>query len=402
MIERFLKYVKMGTNSDPASPSIPSTPVQKDIAKVIVEDMKAMGIADAFTDEFGYVYGTVPGNNGKKSPVIGFIAHMDTVIDMSDQGIAPKIIKNYDGSRLELDAVKGYAFTPNAKHKGHDLIVTDGSTLLGADDKAGIVEILEAAKYFIDHPEIKHGTIKIAFTPDEEIGRGTVKFDVPGFGADFAYTVDGGGPECIAFETFNASAAHIEIAGKNTHPGSAKGVMINSLLLAMELQAMLPEEQKPQYTEGFEGFYHLNGMSGNVDQCSMTYIIRDHDKEKFEYKKQFIKKAADFLAEKYPAASVKVTLNDTYYNMREPVLANRHLVDIASEVITAHGYTPRTEPVRGGTDGAQLSYKGLPCPNLGTGGHNAHSRYEYASVNEMYDCLEIIKAIAVRYGEIEL
>ncbi|MBE6993264.1 MAG: peptidase T [Ruminococcaceae bacterium] len=396
MMERFLKYVAVGTNSNPKSQTIPSTPEQKVLGAIIVEDMKAMGIQDAFMDEYGYVYGTVPGNCD--APTVGFIAHMDTVIDMPCENIKPRYVE-YKGGDVVLNEEKGIVLTPLEKHVGHTLIVTDGTTLLGGDDKAGIVEILDMAQYFLDHPEVKHGTIKLGFTPDEEIGRGTLKFDVPGFGAVMAYTVDGGDPGAVSYENFNACAAKVEFNGTNTHPGGAKNKMLNSLWLGMEFHSMLPVNEAPQFTEGYEGFSHLNGMSGNVEHTLMEYIIRDHDKTLFEQKKARFEKIAAYMNEKYGEGTVVLTLKDSYYNMKEPVMEHPELIDIAYEAVTESGFKPYSQAARGGTDGAQLSYKGLPCPNLGTGGHNAHSRYEYVSVQEMHACRDILIAIAKKFAE---
>ena len=399
MTERFLKYVAVGTNSDPKSPTCPSTPEQKVLGAMLVEDMKAMGIADAFMDDNGYVYGTVEGNC-KDAPVVGFIAHMDTVIDMPCENIHPRTVE-YTGGEIVVNAEKGYAFTPDPAHVGHTLIVTDGTTLLGGDDKAGIVEILEMAKYFIEHPEVPHGTIKLGFTPDEEIGRGADKFDVAGFGADVGYTVDGGSPAAVSYENFNAAAAKVEIFGTNTHPGGAKNAMVNSLWLAMEFHGMLPVNEAPQFTEGYEGFAHLNGMSGNVEHTVMEYIIRDHDKALFENRKARFEKVAAYMNEKYGEGTVVLTLTDSYYNMREPVMEHPELIDIAYAAIEEAGFKPYSVAARGGTDGARLSYMGLPCPNLGTGGGNAHSRYEYVSLQEMESCCEILKNIVTKYAGVK-
>ncbi len=399
MTERFLKYVAVGTNSDPKSPTCPSTPEQKVLGAMLVEDMKAMGIADAFMDDNGYVYGTVEGNC-KDAPVVGFIAHMDTVIDMPCENIHPRTVE-YTGGEIVVNAEKGYAFTPDPAHVGHTLIVTDGTTLLGGDDKAGIVEILEMARYFIEHPEVPHGTIKLGFTPDEEIGRGADKFDVAGFGADVGYTVDGGSPAAVSYENFNAAAAKVEIFGTNTHPGGAKNAMVNSLWLAMEFHGMLPVNEAPQFTEGYEGFAHLNGMSGNVEHTVMEYIIRDHDKALFENRKARFEKVAAYMNEKYGEGTVVLTLTDSYYNMREPVMEHPELIDIAYAAIEEAGFKPYSVAARGGTDGARLSYMGLPCPNLGTGGGNAHSRYEYVSLQEMESCCEILKNIVTKYAGVK-
>ena len=398
MTERFLKYVAVGTNSNPASKTIPSSPEQKVLGAIIVEDMKEMGIEDAFMDDYGYVYGTVEGNCS--APTVGFIAHMDTVIDMPCENIKPRMVE-YKGGEVVLNEEKGISFTPEKEHLGHTLIVTDGTTLLGGDDKAGIVEILEMAKYYLEHPEVKHGTIKIGFTPDEEIGRGADKFDVKGFGADVGFTVDGGSPACISYENFNACAAHVRINGTNTHPGGAKNAMVNSMWIAMEFHSMLPCNEAPQFTEGYEGFSHLNGIHGNVERTDMEYIIRDHDKALFQSKKARFEKIAAYLNEKYGEGTIDLTLTDSYYNMKEPVMEHPEIIEIANAAITDAGYTPYASAARGGTDGARLSYMGLPCPNLGTGGANAHSRYEYVSLQEMDGVCQILKNIVDRYSKIE-
>ncbi len=398
MMERFLKYAVIGTNSNPKSDTIPSSKEQKEFAAVLVEDMKEMGIKDAFMDEYGYVYGSVEGNCD--APAVGLIAHMDTVVDMPCENIKPRYV-DYEGGEIILNEEKGITMTPDQRHIGHKLVVTDGTTLLGGDDKAGIVEILETAKYFMDHPEIKHGPIKLGFTPDEEIGRGADKFDVKGFGADVGFTVDGGSPETYAYQNFNACAANVELFGTNTHPGSAKNAMLNSLWLAMEFHSMLPCNEAPQFTSGFEGFSHLNGMSGNVEHTVMEYIIRDHDKALFESKKQRFEKIAAYMNEKYGEGAVKLTLTDSYYNMKEVIDQHPEMVDIICQSITEAGLTPVSVAARGGTDGARLSFMGLPCPNLGTGGYNAHSRYEYVSVQDMEKCCEIQKNIILKYAQVK-
>ena len=405
--ERFLKYVSFDTESDPHSQTVPTTEKQKVLGAYLVEEMKNMGIHDAFMDEKGYVYGSIPASEGcENATALGLIAHMDTASACSGKDIKARIVSNYDGGNILLNADKNIVMSPvdypsMKKYVGQDLIVTDGTTLLGGDDKAGIVEILEMAKYFIEHPEVPHGTIKLGFTPDEEIGRGADKFDVAGFGADVGYTVDGGSPAAVSYENFNAAAAKVEIFGTNTHPGGAKNAMVNSLWLAMEFHGMLPVNEAPQFTEGYEGFAHLNGMSGNVEHTVMEYIIRDHDKALFENRKARFEKVAAYMNEKYGEGTVVLTLTDSYYNMREPVMEHPELIDIAYAAIEEAGFKPYSVAARGGTDGARLSYMGLPCPNLGTGGGNAHSRYEYVSLQEMESCCEILKNIVIKYAGVK-
>lgn len=400
--ERFLNYVKFDTQSVPDVEIIPSSDKQKILGQYLVEEMKSLGIKDAFMDEHCYVYGTLEKNTDKKTPVIGFIAHMDTSPDMPGNGIKARIIENYDGSDIVLNSEKDITmktemFEHLLNYVGNDLIVTDGTTLLGADNKAGIAEILSMAEYFVNNPDAEHGTIKIAFTPDEEVGSGADMFDVKGFGADFAYTVDGGELGEIEYENFNAASAKVTINGVNIHPGSAKNKMKNSILIGMEFQNMLPIHERPDSTENYEGFSHLNDMSGDVEKTHLNYIIRDHSNEKFEAKKDRFLKTADFLNNKYGEGTVIVELKDSYYNMKEKILPHMHIIETAKQALLNIGIEPEIVPIRGGTDGARLSYMGLPCPNLCTGGHNYHGRYEYIPVQSMEKVVEMLKEIVRLY-----
>jgi tripeptide aminopeptidase len=400
--ERFLNYVKFDTQSVPDVEIIPSSEKQKNLGLYLVEEMKSLGIKDAFMDEHCYVYGTLEKNTDKEIPVIGFIAHMDTSPDMPGNDIKARIIENYDGSDIVLNkekqiTMKTEMFDHLLKYVGNDLIVTDGTTLLGADNKAGIAEILSMAEYFLMNPDVEHGTIKIAFTPDEEVGSGADMFDVKGFGAEFAYTVDGGELGEIEYENFNAASAKVTINGVNIHPGSAKNKMKNSILIGMEFQNMLPVHERPDSTESYEGFNHLNDISGDVEKTLLNYIIRDHSNEKFEAKKNRFLKTADFLNDKYGESTVAVELKDSYYNMKEKILPHMHIVETAKQALLNIGIEPEIVPIRGGTDGARLSYMGLPCPNLCTGGHNYHGRYEYIPVQSMEKVVEMLKEIVRLY-----
>lgn len=401
--ERFLTYVAIDTQSKANQTQFPSTEKQKDLLRLLAEEMKAMGISDVSIDEYGYVYGSIPSNMDKKVPAIGFIAHADTVEDMPGNDIKYRIVKNYDGKDIVLNEEKGIVmhtaeFPHMLNYVGQDLIVTDGTTLLGADDKAGITEILYAAEYMLEHPEFKHGDIKIAFTPDEEVGRGVDFFDVKKFGADFGYTMDGGGLGELSFESFNACSGFVTIHGTNSHPGSAKNVMVNSILVAMEFSAMLPVHERPESTEVYEGFSHLNNLNGNVEETKMIYMIRDHDRQKLEEKKARFVKAAEYLNFKYGEGTVKVVLKDSYSNMREKIEPCMELIDNAKAAMESLGITPIVKPIRGGTDGARLSYMGLPCPNLFTGGHNSHGRYEYIPVQSMEKGAQVILKIVELYA----
>ena len=391
VVERFLRYVSYETTSDEFSETCPSTPKQRLLGEQLVKEMLEMGIEDARIDENGYVYGSIPGDPAL--PAIGLIAHMDTAPDASGANIKAKIVP-FDGSDICLNEEQGIYLRESeypalALHHGKHLIVTDGTTLLGADDKAGVAEILAAAEY-LKTARIRHATLKIAFTPDEEIGRGADKFDIPGFGADYAYTCDGGLIGEMEYETFNAAGATVDFKGLNIHPGSAKGKMVNAQYIAMEFQSLLPAAQKPEYTEGYEGFLHLTDMEGSVEHARLRYIIRDHDMAKFTEKKEIMAAAADFLNRKYGEGTVTLTVKDSYYNMREKIEPCFYIVERAMKAMEAVGMDARTSPVRGGTDGARLSYEGLPCPNLCTGGDNYHGRFEYIPVEDMEKCVEML------------
>ncbi len=392
--ERFLKYVSFDTMSDEFSETCPSTPNQRLLGAALVEEMLAMGIADAYMDEDGYVYGTVPGD--PSLPTIGLIAHMDTSPDASGADVKARIVE-YTGQDICLNPQKDIWLRsseyPNLqKYTGKHLIVTDGTTLLGADNKAGVAEIMSAAEFLLK-ARMNHATLKIGFTPDEEIGRGADLFNVEGFGADYAYTVDGGAIGELEYENFNAAGAKAVFRGINIHPGSAKDKMVNSQYIAMEFQSLLPQEQKPELTEGYEGFIHLTDMEGTVEQSTLRYIIRDHSREKFEQKKAVMEAAAAQLNEKYGQGTVELTLKDSYYNMREKIEPCMYIIDRAKKAMETVGMTPVEVPIRGGTDGARLSFMGLPCPNLCTGGENFHSRFEYAVVEDMEACVRLLVQI---------
>lgn len=389
--KRFLRYVSYETTSDESSETCPSTEKQKALGKTIVEEMLAMGIQDARMDENGYVYGTVPGD--PSLPTIGLIAHMDTAPDASGADIQARIVE-YTGGDILLNEEKGIYLRETdyeslKRNHGKHLIVTDGTTLLGADDKAGVAEILTAAEILLTQGG-KHATLKIGFTPDEEIGRGADKFDIQGFGADYAYTADGGTVGEIEYENFNAASACVTFHGLNIHPGSAKDKMVNSQYIAMEYQSLLPTAQKPEYTEGYEGFIHLTDMRGEVENSQLRYIIRDHDMAKFQEKKRLMTAAADFLNDKYGPGTVEIALRDSYFNMREKIEPCMEIVDRAKRAMALAGMEPKEVPVRGGTDGARLSYEGLPCPNLCTGGENYHGRFEYIPVEDMEQCVKML------------
>ena len=389
--KRFLRYVSYETTSDESSETCPSTEKQKALGKTIVEEMLAMGIQDARMDENGYVYGTVPGD--PSLPTVGLIAHMDTAPDASGADIQARIVE-YNGGDILLNEEKGIYLRETdyeslKRNHGKHLIVTDGTTLLGADDKAGVAEILTAAEILLTQGG-KHATLKIGFTPDEEIGRGADKFDIQGFGADYAYTADGGTVGEIEYENFNAASACVTFHGLNIHPGSAKDKMVNSQYIAMEYQSLLPTAQKPEYTEGYEGFIHLTDMRGEVENSQLRYIIRDHDMAKFQEKKRRMTAAADFLNDKYGPGTVEIALRDSYFNMREKIEPCMEIVDRAKRAMALAGMEPKEVPVRGGTDGARLSYEGLPCPNLCTGGENYHGRFEYIPVEDMEQCVKML------------
>ena len=392
--ERFLKYVAFDTQSSEESQTFPSTEKQKVLLAALKEEMEALGMTEVVMDTYGYVMGTIPATKGcENAPVIGFIAHVDTSPDMSGEGVKPRVIEEYDGGDISLNGqltMRVSEFPELALFKGHTLIHTDGTTLLGADDKAGVAEIMSAAEWLLAHPEVAHGKIRIGFTPDEEVGRGVDFFDVKAFGADFAYTVDGGFEGELEYENFNAASAKIEIQGRNVHPGYAKGKMINALDVACELQALLPAMERPQYTEGYEGFYHCVGLNGTVEQASISYIIRDHDSEKFEQKKHFMWSCVGFLNGKYGGEVLTLTLKDQYYNMRKMVEPHPQVIDKAIKAMQMADVKPLIRPIRGGTDGARLSFMGLPCPNLFTGGMNFHGKFEYCSLTTMHKAMQVI------------
>ncbi len=397
LTERFLKLVSYPTTSDEGSETCPSTPGQLVLARAIVEDMRAMGIADAYVDDHGYVYGTVPATG--EGPTIGLIAHMDTSPDAKGEDIRARMTEPYEGGDIVLNEALGIRLSPRdypvlLHHTGKRLIVTDGTTLLGADDKAGVAEILTCAERLLRSGK-PHGAVRIGFTPDEEIGRGADRFDVAGFGADYAYTVDGGALGEIEYENFNAAAAEVVCHGRSIHPGSARGKMINAAHLAMEFHRLLPELEVPAATDGYEGFYHLTDISGHVEEARLRYIIRDHDAETFARRCRFFQKAADFLNEKYGSGTVEATVTESYRNMKEKILPHMHIVTAAKAAMEACGVTPREIPIRGGTDGARLSYEGLPCPNLCTGGENFHGRFEFIPAEDMEKVVDILERIVL-------
>ena len=403
ILNKFLRYVAVDTQSDEESESQPSAEKELDLLRMLRDELVELGV-DATLDEYGYVMGSIPSNIAAKVPAIGFIAHVDTSPDASGKDVKPQIIENYDGGDIALRGVPGLYLKPEEfpellDHKGETLITTDGTTLLGADDKAGVAEIMYAVQYMMEHPEFKHGEIKIGFTPDEEIGRGVVKFDVARFGADYAYTMDGGEAGELEFENFNAASASIHIQGRNVHPGYAKGKMLNSIHIAQEFDALLPADQRPEYTEGYEGFFHLIGFKGTVEETTINYIIRDHDRAKFEHKKEVMQQCADFINARYGAGVATATIRDQYYNMREEVEPHYHVVEKAVKAMEMAGIKPKIQPIRGGTDGANLSFKGLPCPNIFAGGLNFHGKMEFASLENLEKAAAVILNIISLYAE---
>lgn len=401
--ERFLKYVAINTRSDENSETFPSTAAEWDLLNALVEEMKLLGLEDVSIDKYGYAMGTIPATKGKEgAPVIGFLAHVDTSPDMSGENVRPRIIESYDGTDIVLNnalTMKVSEFPELTKFIGHTLIHTDGTTLLGADDKAGIAEIMTAAEYLMAHPEIEHGKIRIGFTPDEEIGRGVDFFDVKAFGADFAYTMDGGYEGELEYENFNAAGAKIAIQGRNVHPGYAKNKMINAIEVACELNSLIPAVERPQFTEGYEGFYHCIGLNGTVENATISYIIRDHDFEKFEKKKSWMYDVVGMLNNKYGQGTLTLTLKDQYYNMRKMVEPHPQVIDIALAAMRDADVEPIVRPIRGGTDGARLSFMGLPCPNIFAGGMNFHGKFEYCSLNSMEKSVKVIINIAKRWAK---
>ena len=403
ILDRFLRYVSIDTQSCETSESQPSTAKQLDLLRLLRDELLALGV-EASLDEYGYVMGSIPASEGVTAPKLGFIAHVDTAPDASGADIKPQIIPDYDGGDIALKGVPGLYLKPSdfpelLAHKGQTLITTDGTTLLGADDKAGVAEIMNAVQYVMEHPEFKHGEIKIGFTPDEEIGRGVVKFDVAKFGADYAYTMDGGDIGELEFENFNAAAATVRIQGRNVHPGYAKGKMKNAIRIGMELDSLLPVEQKPEYTEGYEGFFHLIGFNGTVEEATFTYIIRDHDLGLYEDKKAVIRRCADFINAKYGEGTATVEVRHQYYNMRKQVEPHYHIVEKAIRAMEMEGIKPKVQPIRGGTDGANLSFMGLPCPNIFAGGLNFHGKMEFLPLENMEAASRVIINLMALFAE---
>ena len=404
ILDRFLRYVAVDTKADPESETQPSAARELDLLKMLRDELVAMGV-EATLDEYGYVMASIPSNCDKADvPAIGFIAHVDTAPDASGANIKPQIVENYDGGEIALKGVPGLSLKPSEfpemlQYVGQTLITTDGTTLLGADDKAGIAEIMNAVQYIVEHPEFKHGEIKIGFTPDEEIGRGVVKFDVAKFGAKYAYTMDGGSVGELEYENFNAAGATITIQGCNVHPGTAKGKMRNASLIAMELHNLLPVDQRPEYTCGYEGFFHLISFKGEVETATFSYIIRDHDMKLFEDKKALIQKCVDFINAKYGEGTATLDLKHQYYNMRKEVEPHYHIVETAMKAMEMEGIKPKIQPIRGGTDGANLSFMGLPCPNIFAGGHNFHGKMEYVPLESMEKASKVILNIIQLYAE---
>ena len=403
ILDRFLRYVSIHTQSDENSESQPSAAKELDLLKLLCKELNDMGV-EATLDEYGYVMGTIPSNIDKKAPAIGFIAHVDTSPDASGKDVKPQIISNYDGGDIELKGMPGLALKPSEfpellNHKGETLITTDGTTLLGADDKAGVAEIMNAVQYIVEHPEFKHGEIKIGFTPDEEIGRGVVKFDVKRFGADYAYTMDGGEIGELEFENFNAASAKIHIQGRNVHPGYAKDKMKNAIIIGMELNDLLPVGQRPELTEGYDGFFHIISFNGTVEEADFGYIIRDHDRKTFESKKAIMQKCVDFINVKYGEGTATAVIKDQYYNMREQVEPYYFIVEKAIKAMEMADIKPKIQPIRGGTDGANLSFKGLPCPNIFAGGLNFHGKMEFATLENIEKASQVVLNIIKLYAE---
>lgn len=406
LTNRFLRYVAVETTSNPDSETFPSAECEWNLLRMLAEELKAMGI-EANVDQYGYVMATIPSNlgeEGKNVPAVGFIAHVDTAPDASGKDIKPQIIENYKGGDIVLNERLGIKiavkdFPEIEDYKGQTIITTDGTTLLGADDKAGVAEIMQMAQYIVEHPQFKHGEIKIGFTPDEEIGRGVDYFDVAKFGAKYAYTMDGGKIGELEFENFNAASAKIHIQGRNVHPGYAKNKMINAILIAMELNALLPVEQRPEYTQDYEGFFHVIGIKGAVEEADIQYIIRDHSIAKFKEKKRMMQEAVNFINTKFGEGTATLEMKDQYYNMREEVMPHKQIIDIAVKAMEDAGVKPVIQPIRGGTDGARLSFMGLPCPNIFAGGHNFHGKLEYLPVESMQKAYEVVLNIISNYAK---
>ena len=403
LLDRFLRYVAVDTQSDENSESQPSTGKQLVLLEMLRDELRALGL-EAELDQWGYVMATLPSNLDHKAPAIGFIAHVDTSPDASGKDVKAQIIRDYDGGDIELKGVPGLAlrvadFPELAGYKGQTIITTDGTTLLGADDKAGVAEIMNAVEYMVEHPEVKHPEVKIGFTPDEEIGRGVVKFDVARFGADYAYTMDGGAIGELEFENFNAAAATVKIQGRNIHPGYAKGKMKNAMLIGMEFNSLLPVEQRPEYTEGYEGFYHLIGFKGSVEQAELSYILRDHDLGLYEKRKETMLRCAEFINAKWGEGTASVELRHQYYNMRKEVEPHYHIIEKAVKAMEMNGIKPKIQPIRGGTDGANLSFMGLPCPNIFAGGHNFHGKMEFVPLESMEAASRVILGILEQFAQ---
>ncbi|PGL71225.1 peptidase T [Bacillus sp. AFS055030] len=404
LINRLISYAKVDTQSNASSETCPSTPGQLTLGRMLVEELNKIGLVDVTMDDNGYVMATLPANSDKEIPTIGFLAHLDTATDFTGKNVNPQLVENYDGGDIVLNERLNVVLSPShspelSKYIGHTLMTTDGTTLLGADNKAGIAEIMTAMEYLVQHPEIKHGKIRIAFTPDEEIGRGPHKFDVKAFDAKYAYTMDGGPLGELQYESFNAAGAMITVKGKNVHPGTAKGKMINSMKIAMEINNLLPVEEAPESTEGYEGFYHLVSIEGDVELTKMHYIIRDHDKTKFANRKETLSNIVNQLKETHGENSITLELKDQYYNMGEKILPVKEVVDIAHEAMTNLEITPIVEPIRGGTDGSQLSYMGLPTPNIFTGGENYHGKFEYISIDNMIKATNVMIEVIKLYEQ---
>ena len=403
LLDRFLRYVAVDTQSDENSESQPSTGKQLVLLEMLRDELRALGL-EAELDQWGYVMATLPSNLDHKAPAIGFIAHVDSSPDASGKDVKAQIIRDYDGGDIELKGVPGLAlrvadFPELAGYKGQTIITTDGTTLLGADDKAGVAEIMNAVEYLVEHPEVKHPEVKIGFTPDEEIGRGGVKFDVTRFGADYAYTMDGGAIGELEFENFNAAAATVKIQGRNIHPGYAKGKMKNAMLIGMEFNSLLPVEQRPEYTEGYEGFYHLIGFKGSVEQAELSYILRDHDLGLYEKRKETMLRCAEFINAKWGEGTASVELRHQYYNMRKEVEPHYHIIEKAVKAMEMNGIKPKIQPIRGGTDGANLSFMGLPCPNIFAGGHNFHGKMEFVPLESMEAASRVILGILEQFAQ---
>ena len=404
VLDRFLRYVQMPSQSAPDRDVVPSTPGQMAIAKALAEELRAMGITDAAADEHAYVTGTVPSNVAHKTPTIAFMAHIDTACEVTDENVRPRLVENYDGDDIVLNASENVVLSPEVfpsllNYTGETLVVTDGTTLLGADDKAGVAEIMTAVEYMTTHPEFRHGAVKIVFTPDEEVGHGASLLDIEALGADFAYTVDGGAVGDISYETFNAAKARVTVHGRSVHPGKSKDKMVNSILLGMELAARFPADETPATTEGYEGFFHLLAFSGNVETTVMDYIIRDHSKERFLERKSLMERAVAAMNARYGKGTVELAMSDQYYNMRDRIEPEMHIVETALAAMKAIGITPNIFPIRGGTDGSQLSCRGLPTPNIFTGGQYPHGKHEFVSVQSMEKAVEYLLKIVELYGE---